>query len=101
MKKFKNVVVLATNYYIFFAGDDLLEFHQAVLSTLREEEINQENFAADVQRLNELAEMSEAQEDEGPEGETGRHFLHVFNSFWLHCGEKNVQKVEYAMNVAQ
>ncbi|CAH1953499.1 unnamed protein product [Acanthoscelides obtectus] len=51
-------------------GDDLLEFHQAVLSTLREEEINQENFAADVQRLNELAEMAEAQEDDGPEGET-------------------------------
>ncbi|XP_074041769.1 RIMS binding protein isoform X4 [Leptinotarsa decemlineata] len=51
-------------------GDDLLEFHQAVLSTLREEEINQENFAADVQRLNELAEMAEAHEDEGPEGET-------------------------------
>ncbi|CAG9861506.1 unnamed protein product [Phyllotreta striolata] len=48
-------------------GDDLLEFHQAVLSTLREEEINQENFAADVQRLNEIAEMAEAQEDEGPE----------------------------------
>ncbi|CAH1118371.1 unnamed protein product [Phaedon cochleariae] len=51
-------------------GDDLLEFHQAVLSTLREEEINQENFAADVQRLNELAEMAEAHEDDGPEGET-------------------------------
>ncbi|KAJ8910498.1 hypothetical protein NQ315_012345 [Exocentrus adspersus] len=50
-------------------GDDLLEFHQAVLSTLREEEINQENFAADVQRLNELAEMSEAHEDEGPEAD--------------------------------
>ncbi|XP_057657732.1 RIMS-binding protein 2 isoform X3 [Diorhabda carinulata] len=50
-------------------GDDLLEFHQAVLSTLREEEINQENFAADVQRLNEIAEMTEAHEDEGPEGE--------------------------------
>ncbi|XP_045466510.1 RIMS-binding protein 2 isoform X4 [Harmonia axyridis] len=49
-------------------GEDLLEFHQAVLSTLREEEINQENFAADVQRLNEIAEMSENQEDEGPEG---------------------------------
>ncbi|CAH0548873.1 unnamed protein product, partial [Brassicogethes aeneus] len=52
-------------------GEDLLEFHQAVLSTLREEEINQENFAADVQRLNELAEMSEAHEDDGPEGEQG------------------------------
>ncbi|XP_060532977.1 RIMS-binding protein 2 isoform X3 [Cylas formicarius] len=45
-------------------GDDLLEFHQAVLSTLREEEINQENFAADVARLNELAELAEAQEDD-------------------------------------
>ncbi|KAK9874253.1 hypothetical protein WA026_002609 [Henosepilachna vigintioctopunctata] len=54
-------------------GDDLLEFHQAVLSTLREEEINQENFAADVQRLNEIAEMSETQEDEGPEGEQGKN----------------------------
>ncbi|XP_030756116.1 RIMS-binding protein 2 [Sitophilus oryzae] len=53
-------------------GDDLLEFHQAVLSTLREEEINQENFAADVARLNELAEMAEQHEDDtgGPEGET-------------------------------
>ncbi|XP_076254720.1 RIMS binding protein isoform X5 [Rhynchophorus ferrugineus] len=53
-------------------GDDLLEFHQAVLSTLREEEINQENFAADVARLNELAEMTEQHEDDtgGPEGET-------------------------------
>ncbi|KAH1012013.1 hypothetical protein HUJ04_001263 [Dendroctonus ponderosae] len=52
-------------------GDDLLEFHQAVLSTLREEEINQENFAADVARLNELAEMAEQHEDDntGPEGE--------------------------------
>ncbi|KAJ8981873.1 hypothetical protein NQ317_008221 [Molorchus minor] len=50
-----------------FSGDDLLEFHQAVLSTLREEEINQENFAADVQRLNEMAELAEAHEDEGPE----------------------------------
>lgn len=57
----------------------MLEFHQAVLSTLREEEINQENFAADVARLNELAEMAEQQEDEntGPEGETGRVILHV------------------------
>lgn len=56
------------------AGDDLLEFHQAVLSTLREEEINQENFAADVARLNELAEMAEQHEDDtsGPEGEAGR-----------------------------
>ncbi|XP_044764212.1 RIMS-binding protein 2 isoform X3 [Coccinella septempunctata] len=54
-------------------GDDLLEFHQAVLSTLREEEINQENFAADVQRLNEIAEMSENQEDDGPEGEQGKN----------------------------
>ena len=53
-------------------GDDLLEFHQAVLSTLREEEINQENFAADVQRLNEMAEMSETHEEDGPEGEEGR-----------------------------
>lgn len=43
-----------------------------MLSTLREEEINQENFAADVQRLNELAEMSEVPEDDGPEGEQGR-----------------------------
>ncbi|KAK9874254.1 hypothetical protein WA026_002609 [Henosepilachna vigintioctopunctata] len=58
-------------------GDDLLEFHQAVLSTLREEEINQENFAADVQRLNEIAEMSETQEDEGPEGEQADLFFSV------------------------
>ncbi|KAI4454747.1 rim binding protein-related [Holotrichia oblita] len=50
-------------------GDDLLEFHQAVLSTLREEEINAESFAADVQRLNELAEMSEGQEDDLNDGE--------------------------------
>lgn len=53
-------------------GDDLLEFHQAVLSTLREEEINAETFAADVQRLTELAEMSEGQEDDGLEGEQGK-----------------------------
>lgn len=54
-------------------GDDLLEFHQAVLSTLREEEINTETFAADVQRLTELAEMSEGQEDaDGNEGEQGK-----------------------------
>jgi hypothetical protein len=58
-------------------GDDLLEFHQAVLSTLREEEINQENFAADVQRLNEMAEMSETHDDDGPEGEQGR-LLHEY-----------------------
>lgn len=53
----------------------MLEFHQAVLSTLREEEINQENFAADVARLNELAELSEAHEDDGPEGETGTSYF--------------------------
>lgn len=53
-------------------GDDLLEFHQAVLSTLREEEINAESFAADVQRLNELAEMSEGQEDDLNDGEQGK-----------------------------
>lgn len=53
-------------------GDDLLEFHQAVLSTLREEEINAETFAADVQRLTELAEMSEGQEDENNDGEQGK-----------------------------
>lgn len=55
-------------------GDDLLEFHQAVLSTLREEEMNNaETFAADVQRLTELAEMSEGQEEEsGAEGEQGK-----------------------------
>lgn len=52
-------------------GDDLLEFHQAVLSTLREEEINTETFAADVQRLTELAEMSEGHEEDGIEGEQG------------------------------
>lgn len=48
-----------------------MEFHQAVLSTLREEEINTETFAADIQRLTELAEMSEGQEDAdaGNEGE--------------------------------
>lgn len=60
---------------LFFTGDDLLEFHQAVLSTLREEEINQENFAADVARLNELAELSEVHEDDGPEGETGTSYF--------------------------
>lgn len=69
--------------HFLIQGDDLLEFHQAVLSTLREEEINQENFAADVARLNELAELSEAHEDDGPEGETGTHYfacsIHSFN----------------------
>lgn len=76
----------------------MLEFHQAVLSTLREEEINQENFAADVQRLNELAEMTEIHEDDGPEGEQGRLFLHVVLEF-LHLLliyyvlVNNVQKV--------
>lgn len=76
-----------------FQGDDLLEFHQAVLSTLREEEINQENFAADVARLNELAEMAEQQEDEntGPEGETGRIILHVLES--LSCSLVSVVMV--------
>lgn len=49
-----------------------MEFHQAVLSTLREEEINAETFAADVQKLTELAEMSEGQEDDGLEGEQGK-----------------------------
>lgn len=53
-------------------GDDLLEFHQAVLSTLREEEINAETFAADVQRLTELAEISEGQEDDGNDSEQGK-----------------------------
>lgn len=63
----------------------MLEFHQAVLSTLREEEINQENFAADVARLNELAELSEAHEDDGPEGETGTsYFACFFHSFCMH-----------------
>ncbi|XP_017774492.1 PREDICTED: uncharacterized protein LOC108561183 isoform X4 [Nicrophorus vespilloides] len=55
-------------------GDDLLEFHQAVLSTLREDEINAETFAADVQRLTELAEMSEGQEDDLDNGETDYFF---------------------------
>lgn len=49
-----------------------MEFHQAVLSTLREDEINAETFAADVQKLTELAEMSEGQEDDGLEGEQGK-----------------------------
>lgn len=49
----------------------MLEFHQAVLSTLREEEINAETFAADVQRLTELAEISEGQEEDGNESEQG------------------------------
>ncbi|XP_044260887.1 RIMS-binding protein 2 isoform X3 [Tribolium madens] len=57
--------LVPSNFVQRLIGDDLLEFHQAVLSTLREEEINQENFAADVQRLNEMAEMSETQEDDG------------------------------------
>lgn len=64
--------LVPSNFVQRLIGDDLLEFHQAVLSTLREEEINQENFAADVQRLNEMAEMSETHEDDGPEGEQGR-----------------------------
>lgn len=46
-----------------------MEFHQAVLSTLREEEINAETFAADVQRLTEMADFAEGQEDESGEGE--------------------------------
>ncbi|KAK4878821.1 hypothetical protein RN001_011327 [Aquatica leii] len=50
-------------------GDDLLEFHQAVLTTLREEEISAETFAADIQRLNEIAEMSEGQEDDNNDGD--------------------------------
>lgn len=59
-----------------------MEFHQAVLSTLREEEINQENFAADVARLNELAEMAEQHEDDntGPEGEAGTTISHALLS---------------------
>ena len=52
-------------------GEDLLEFHQAVLSTLREEEISAETFAADVQRLNELAELSEGQEEDPNDSEQG------------------------------
>lgn len=43
-----------------------------MLSTLREDEINAETFAADVQKLTELAEMSEGQEDDGLEGEQGK-----------------------------
>lgn len=78
-------------FCFFFQGDDLLEFHQAVLSTLREEEINQENFAADVARLNELAELSEAHEDDGPEGETGTSyfacFIYSLNTHFLKCSK--------------
>lgn len=66
-----------------------MEFHQAVLSTLREEEINQENFAADVQRLNEIAEMSENPEDDGPEGEQGRLLLE-YKLIVLHRGLSSV-----------
>lgn len=54
-------------------GDDLLEFHHAVLTTLKEDDINTETFAADVQRLTELAEMSEGHEDDGNEGEQGKN----------------------------
>ncbi|XP_031331242.1 RIMS-binding protein 2 isoform X3 [Photinus pyralis] len=55
-------------------GDDLLEFHQAVLTTLREEEISAETFAADIQRLNEIAEMSEGQEDDNNDGDAASLF---------------------------
>lgn len=50
-----------------------------MLSTLREDEINAETFAADVQRLTELAELAEGQEDELDNGEPGKtnHFMHV------------------------
>lgn len=52
-----------------------MEFHQAVLTTLREEEISAETFAADIQRLNEIAEMSEGQEDDTNEGDSGKQSL--------------------------
>lgn len=51
-------------------GDDLLEFHQAVLSTLRDEELGAEAYAADLQRLSEMADLSEGQEDENNEGKS-------------------------------
>lgn len=51
-------------------GDDLLEFHQAVLSTLRDEEISADAYVADLQRLSEMADLSEGQEDDNNESET-------------------------------
>lgn len=73
----KNIYLRLNNFFLItitfvkIPGDDLLEFHQAVLSTLREEEINAETFAADVQRLTELGEASEGQEDDGNDTEQG------------------------------
>lgn len=68
---FKCLTINIITLYACIVGDDLLEFHQAVLSTLREEEINAETFAADVQRLTELGEASEGQEDDGNDTEQG------------------------------
>lgn len=60
-------------------GEDLLEFHQAVLSTLRDEELTTDTYAADLQRLSEMAELSEGHEDDTNEVETG-NVLFISNS---------------------
>lgn len=52
-------------------GDDLLEFHQAVLSTLRDEDACAAEYVADLQRLSEMAELSEGHEDDTNDADTG------------------------------
>lgn len=70
-------------------GDDLLEFHQAVLSTLREEEILNDTYAADLQHLSEMAELSEGHEDDQNEMDSGKFsaLIYVVLNVFLpvHC----------------
>lgn len=61
-------------------GDDLLDFHQAVLSSLRDEE-SAEILAADVQRLCEIADIHDDVEDDTIDAQGNMLILIDFQSY--------------------